>query len=74
MWLILKLFLTDVNECQMGLHNCSLKDGEVCVNMPGTFMCRLSPKCPQGYQYNNITLKCEGNIWTDQAGSFLTFE
>jgi hypothetical protein len=58
----MKICLTDVNECLTGLHNCSLKDGEVCVNMHGTFMCRLSPKCPQGYQYNNMTLKCEGNI------------
>lgn len=49
----------DMDECLMDLHNCSLKDGEVCVNMPGSFMCRLSPKCPQGYHYNNRTLKCE---------------
>jgi len=39
--------------------------------MPGTFMCKLSPKCPQGYQYNKITMKCEGNISVNQ---FFTFE
>ncbi|XP_069694529.1 fibrillin-2 isoform X2 [Periplaneta americana] len=49
----------DVNECLMDLHNCSVRDGEECVNMPGSFMCKLSPKCPQGYKYNKITLKCE---------------
>ncbi|XP_021928590.1 fibulin-1 isoform X3 [Zootermopsis nevadensis] len=49
----------DVDECLMELHNCSLRDGEQCVNMPGTFICKLSPKCPPGYQYNKTTLKCE---------------
>jgi hypothetical protein len=58
----------------MDLHNCSLRDGEECVNMPGSFMCKLSPKCPEGYKYNKIALKCEGKIWGDWADYLFTFE
>ena len=53
---------TDINECLTDLHNCSLDDGEECVNIPGSFLCKLSLKCPKNYAYNTLSLKCEGKF------------
>ncbi|XP_049954284.1 fibrillin-1-like isoform X1 [Schistocerca serialis cubense] len=49
---------TDINECISNLHNCSLETGDICVNTPGSFVCR-PPTCPDGYQINANTRQCE---------------
>ena len=35
--------LTDINECDFNLHNCT--NGAICLNSPGSFFCH----CVQGY-------------------------
>ncbi|XP_015118958.1 uncharacterized protein LOC107042427 [Diachasma alloeum] len=45
----------DVNECTRGLHNCSFKDGQTCVNLPGSFDCL----CQFGLVWNSDVRKCE---------------
>lgn len=48
----------DINECARGLHNCSLKDGYYCVNLPGGFDCF----CQFGMVWNIDVEKCEMNM------------
>lgn len=47
----------DINECTRGLHNCSFKDGQTCVNLPGGFDCF----CQFGMIWNTNVEKCETN-------------
>ncbi len=53
--------VSDIDECTVNLHTCRLADQE-CVNTVGSFRCRdkLLTNCPAGYEYNRISLKCEG--------------
>ena len=56
------ILCTDIDECTVHLHTCRLTDQE-CVNTVGSFNCRtklLSTNCPAGYEYNRISLDCEG--------------
>ena len=45
---------SDVNECQIGMHNCKSSEHQICVNTDGSYIC----ECGQGY--NNVSGVCEG--------------
>lgn len=47
-----KLVFVDVDECEIGAHNCDLQAS--CVNVPGSFRC----SCKEGWIGNGI--KCIG--------------
>ena len=47
----------DVNECTQGLHNCVLENGQICVNLPGSFDCI----CNLGHVYNSESQSCVSN-------------
>lgn len=44
----------DVNECTRGTHNCTLENGESCLNLPGHYDC----VCRLGYVYNPEMKRC----------------
>lgn len=50
--LIVRFVLVDVNECEMGAHNCDMH--ALCVNVQGSFKC----SCREGWVGNGI--KCIG--------------
>lgn len=50
--LIVCFVLVDVNECEIGAHNCDMHAS--CVNVPGSFKC----SCKEGWVGNGI--KCIG--------------
>ena len=45
-------FLTDIDECRLGTHNCDVN--AICINLPGSFSCA----CRQGYTGNGFV--CQG--------------
>lgn len=57
------LFL-DINECEIGAHNCDMH--AACVNVPGSFKCR----CRDGWVGDGI--KCVGEELCDQEWLPLT--
>ena len=50
--LISLLFLPDIDECEIGAHNCDMH--AACLNVPGSFKCR----CRDGWVGDGI--KCVG--------------
>ena len=48
-----KIFVTDVDECQLGTRRCL--PNSTCVNTPGSYRC----DCPMGYHRDGIS-GCQG--------------
>lgn len=46
------VFLTDVDECSNGTHNCD----QLCINIIGGFSC----SCEEGYMLTNDSISCKG--------------
>ena len=54
-YVYLYIFLSDVDECSLGTHNCS----HICKNTLGTYIC----DCHLGCQIDaDDRLSCQGNI------------
>ena len=51
--------VTDVNECQLEVHNCLTT--QRCDNTIGSFTCIRMTGCGTGYTLNAHTGLCEGN-------------
>lgn len=52
--------VSDVNECQVGLHNCL--PSQRCDNTLGSYHCIRTTGCGTGYTLNAETSQCEGEI------------
>lgn len=50
--------LTDLNECQLGLHNCETT--QRCDNTIGSYACIRIAGCGTGYTLNHNTGECDG--------------
>lgn len=57
--------LLDVDECEIGAHNCDMHAS--CVNVPGSFKC----SCREGWVGNGI--KCIGKYTENKAFFFFFF-
>lgn len=57
--------LVDVDECEIGAHNCDMHAS--CVNVPGSFKC----SCREGWVGNGI--KCIGKYTENNAFPFFHF-
>ena len=47
-------FVTDVDECSLGIHECP--DENICVNSYGGYRC----VCPRGFKMTKPDMKCVG--------------
>ncbi|XP_064632888.1 fibulin-2-like isoform X2 [Lineus longissimus] len=49
----------DIDECLLGTHDC--QPNQRCSNTLGHYICenRFDPSCPNGYQYNTETKRCD---------------
>jgi hypothetical protein len=59
------LLISDVNECEEGLHNCDALT-QVCINTHGSFQCQNQQKvpsqllCPVGFELDKESQTCVG--------------
>lgn len=51
---VLLAYLTDVNECETGVHRCG--EGQLCYNLPGSYRC----DCKPGFQRDAFGRTCIG--------------
>ncbi|XP_076179012.1 uncharacterized protein LOC143152600 [Ptiloglossa arizonensis] len=53
----------DTNECTSGKHHCAWKDGQVCINLPGSYDCA----CRFGYVYDSKEKSCVVDSVTEEV-------
>lgn len=53
------LLFSDINECEIGEHNCQAPKEE-CINTQGSFRCKILPNCTEGFRRDPNSLKCVG--------------
>lgn len=63
------LRLLDVDECENVTICGTGAPSATCDNTPGSYMC----SCPSGYNYNSLTLACDGMLYTTSLSSFFSY-